>query len=135
MGIIVDGNNVTAYGLAVEHTLQDQVQWNGNFGATYFYQCELPYDLDQARFGDPGYVGYRVAANVTDHLAKGAGVYHYFRDFPVVVNQGIAAPQSSGVKFTSPVSIYLNGLGTIKRVLNNQGGTTAPGTQLAYLCV
>ncbi len=42
-GLVVSGDSVTAYGLAVEHTLNDLVQWNGNDGATYFYQSELPW--------------------------------------------------------------------------------------------
>ena len=36
---------MTAYGLAVEHTLGDQVVWKGDGGRTYFYQSELPYDV------------------------------------------------------------------------------------------
>jgi len=31
-GITVNGDNVIAYGLAVEHVLEDQVVWNGNNG-------------------------------------------------------------------------------------------------------
>ena len=34
--------NVTAYGLAAEHALGDQVVWKGDGGRTYFYQSELP---------------------------------------------------------------------------------------------
>jgi hypothetical protein len=48
-GLVVNGNNVTAYGLFVEHHQQYQVLWNGNGGRTYFYQSEIPYDPpDQA---------------------------------------------------------------------------------------
>ena len=43
-GLVVNGNNVTAYGLFVEHHQQFQVLWNGNAGRTYFYQSEIPYD-------------------------------------------------------------------------------------------
>ena len=31
------GDNVTAYGLAVEHTLGDLVWWGGNYGRVFFY--------------------------------------------------------------------------------------------------
>jgi hypothetical protein len=41
-GLVVNGNNVTAYGLFVEHHQQYQVLWNGNGGRTYFYQSEIP---------------------------------------------------------------------------------------------
>ena len=43
-GLVVNGNDVTMYGLFVEHYQQYQVLWNGNGGRTYFYQNELPYD-------------------------------------------------------------------------------------------
>ena len=36
-GVVVDADNVTAYGLAVEHTLNDMVQWNGENGQVYIY--------------------------------------------------------------------------------------------------
>ena len=43
-GLVVNGNNVTIYGLFVEHHQQYQTLWNGNWGRVYFYQSELPYD-------------------------------------------------------------------------------------------
>ncbi len=43
-GLVVNGNDVIAYGLFVEHHQQCQVVWNGNRGRTYFYQSEIPYD-------------------------------------------------------------------------------------------
>ena len=36
-GLEVNGNNVRAYGLFVEHTLGDMVSWNGENGEVYFY--------------------------------------------------------------------------------------------------
>ena len=36
-GLIVNGEFVRAYGLMSEHTLGDLVQWNGNYGETYFF--------------------------------------------------------------------------------------------------
>ena len=43
-GLVVSGNDVTIYGLFVEHHQQFQVLWKGNGGRTYFYQSEIPYD-------------------------------------------------------------------------------------------
>jgi len=43
--LLVEGDYVTAYGLFAEHTLKTLVTWTGNFGKTYFYQSELPYDV------------------------------------------------------------------------------------------
>lgn len=45
IGIEVNGDHVTAYGLASEHCLKDLVSWNGNYGKVYFYQSEFPYDV------------------------------------------------------------------------------------------
>ncbi|MFC0850240.1 hypothetical protein ACFH04_41950 [Streptomyces noboritoensis] len=43
-GLVVNGTDVTMYGLFVEHYQQHQVIWNGNGGRTYFFQNEMPYD-------------------------------------------------------------------------------------------
>ena len=51
-GLIVNGANVTMYGLVVEHYQQYQVTWNGNGGRTYFYQSEMPYDPPNQAFLD-----------------------------------------------------------------------------------
>jgi hypothetical protein len=42
--LIVYGDNVIAYGLFAEHTLNDMVIWFGEGGRVYFYQSEFPYD-------------------------------------------------------------------------------------------
>jgi hypothetical protein len=69
-GLIVNGQNVTAYGLFVEHYQKYEVTWNGNGGRTYFFQNEMPYDPpNQAtwRTGANGYAAYKVADGVTSH--------------------------------------------------------------------
>ena len=43
-GLIVRGDDVTAYGLFVEHCQEYQTIWNGNGGRMYLYQSEMPYD-------------------------------------------------------------------------------------------
>jgi hypothetical protein len=50
-GLVVYGDNVIGYGVAVEHTLGNMLQWWGNGGQTWFYQSEFPYDVDQAVWG------------------------------------------------------------------------------------
>lgn len=82
-GLIVNGNWVTMYGLAVEHTEQYETLWNGNWGRVYFYQSELPYDPpSQGAWSDasgaPGYASYKVADQVTSHQAYGLGIYAVF---------------------------------------------------------
>jgi hypothetical protein len=44
-GLEVNGDNVITYGLMVEHTLGNMVQWFGEHGTVWFYQSELPYDV------------------------------------------------------------------------------------------
>jgi hypothetical protein len=121
---VVNGNDVTSYGLKAEHCLTDQVQWNGERGDVYFFQSELPYDVTQANFGDKGYVGYRVGAKVQEHKAHGIGVYHYFRDFPVTVASAISAPAHLEANFVSPLAVFLNGLGSMKHIINDKGDAT-----------
>ena len=43
-GVIVNGDDVTAYGLFVEHYQRYEVIWNGESGRTIFFQNEMPYD-------------------------------------------------------------------------------------------
>jgi len=134
-GLVVNGDDVTMYSLAAEHTLQDLVKWNGERGAVYFYQSEMPYDVTQD-YGNQGYAGYRVAEGVTSHLAYGVGVYHFFRDFEVNVTSGIVAPRALESSFVAPLGVYLNGNGTILHVINDKGATTAreSASQVEWVC-
>lgn len=133
-GMIVDGDHVTGFGVAIEHHLQDNLVWNGEDGAVYFYQCELPYDVTQD-FGDKGYVGYRVASSVQRHIGAGLGVYHFFRDNAVTVNTGISVPPSVVPSIENAVGICLDGKGDMQHVLNDCGANTVKGTrQVAYCC-
>jgi len=134
--LIVNGDDVTFYGLAAEHTQKDLVVWNGERGSTYFYQSELPYDAHPS-YGQLGYAGYRVTANVKQHLAYGIGVYHYFRDYHVTVKSGIVCPPHLEDSFTSPLSVFLNGWGTMLHILNDKGEATyrkRPGADAQWLC-
>jgi len=133
-GAVVNGANVTAYGLASEHQLQDLVQWNGENGKTYFYQSELPYDVTEANFGTPGYTAYRVASGVQNHQVWGAGVYCYFRDNAVTTASGMITGSGSGIKFTNSLSVFLNGKGQISHVINNLGNAVTTSAQTEYVC-
>ena len=99
-GLLVNGNNVTVYGLFNEHHEQYQTLWNGNGGRVYFYQSEMPYDVpNQSSWMSGttnGYASYKVADTVTSHEAWGVGVYCYFRDAAVKANSAIEAPAVHG---------------------------------------
>jgi hypothetical protein len=130
-GLIVNGNNVIATGLFVEHYQKYQVQWNGQGGKTIFFQSEMPYDPpNQAtwRSGANGYASYKVADSVTTHEAWGLGSYCYFNVNPSIhADRGFEVPAVSGVKFHSVFTVSLGGVGVIDHVINNTGGP-AQGT-------
>ncbi|MFV0622454.1 adenylyl cyclase [Sphingomonas sp. ac-8] len=132
-GLIVNGDDVTIYGLFVEHFRKYQTLWNGERGRTYFYQCELPYDPpSQAayRAGEiRGWAAYKVADHVTRHEAIGMGVYANFTADPsIVLESAIEAPRVPGVRFESVTTISLGGgKGTIAHLVNDAGAAARPG--------
>jgi hypothetical protein len=129
-GLVVNGNNVTAYGLFVEHHQEFQVLWNGERGRTYFYQSEIPYDPpDQASYtsaaGVNGWTSYKVADSVSHHEAWGLGIYSVFRHPNVVLTRAIEVPKSPGVRFHSMITVALDDKGEISNVIDDQGGPTS----------
>ncbi|MFJ3906436.1 RICIN domain-containing protein [Streptomyces sp. NPDC090025] len=137
-GLVVNGDDVTMYGLFVEHYQKHQTLWNGERGRTYFYQNEMPYDPpNQAAWmngGTQGYAAYKVADNVTSHLAYGLGSYCYFNVNPgVTAEHAIEAPNRPGVSFRSMVTVSLGGTGTIRHVVNDRGGPSNSSTNVANL--
>jgi hypothetical protein len=131
-GLVVNGANVTAYGLFVEHYQKYNVIWNGNGGRTYMFQNELPYDPpNQASWMNGtgrGYAAYKVANSVTTHEAWGVGSYCYFNVDPsIVADRGFEVPNTPGVKFHGLLTVSLGGNGVITNVINTTGGP-AQGT-------
>jgi hypothetical protein len=134
-GLVVNGNNVTAYGLFVEHHQQFQVLWNGNGGRTYFYQSEIPYDPpDQASYtsGEDsnglrtnGWASYKLANTVNDHEAWGLGIYSVFRHPNVVLTRAIEAPVHVNVRFHHMITVALDDKGEIYNVIDDKGGPTS----------
>ncbi|WP_328612803.1 chitobiase/beta-hexosaminidase C-terminal domain-containing protein [Amycolatopsis sp. NBC_00355] len=133
-GLVVNGANVLATGLFVEHYQKYQVIWNGQGGKTIFFQNEMPYDVpNQASWNAPsgvaGYAAYKVGANVTSHEAWGLGSYCFFDTNPAVSSyHAFEVPNNSGVKFHSLLTVSLNYRGTITHVINDTGGVTPTGT-------
>ncbi len=133
-GLIVNGDNVTAYGLFVEHYQKSETIWNGNGGTVIFFQNEMPYDPpSQAAWmeapGVPGWPAIKVANAVTSFTGYGLGSYSFF-------NQGvdIFAANAFEVPTTLPagslhdlLTIFLdatNGKGGILNVVNGTGGSS-----------
>jgi hypothetical protein len=129
-GVVVNGDNVTAYGLFVEHHQEYQVVWNGENGRTYFYQSEIPYDPpDQPSFtsapGVNGWASYKVADHVMHHEAWGLGIYSVFRHPKVVLTRAIEVPKRSGVRFHSMITVALDDKGEISNIIDDAGGPTS----------
>ncbi|MFI6072695.1 ricin-type beta-trefoil lectin domain protein [Actinoplanes sp. NPDC051343] len=137
-GLVVNGNDVTFYGLFVEHFQQFNTIWNGNGGKTYFYQNEMPYDVpNQAAYmngSTQGWAAYKVADSVTTHEAWGVGSYCFFNTNNAVVNaHAVETPVKSGIKFHDVITESLGGVGTISHVVNNSGDAARSGHTEAYL--
>jgi hypothetical protein len=129
-GVVVNGNNVTALGLAVEHYEKEQTLWNGNGGETIFYQSELPYDVpSQGAWQDGsanGYPSYVVSGSVCAHQAYGLGVYSYFNQgLNIIEDNGITVPNVTGVAVHDAGTVFLNGNGQITHVINGVGTTAS----------
>jgi hypothetical protein len=132
-GLVVNGDNVTAYGLFVEHYQKYETIWNGNGGRVVFFQNEMPYDPpNQAAWmeapGVDGWAAFKVANTVTSFHGYGMGSYSFF-------NQGvnIYAANAFEVPSTLPVgslndllTIFLStaGSGGILNVVNDTGGSS-----------
>jgi hypothetical protein len=131
-GVIVNGDNVTAYGLFVEHYQKYETIWNGNGGTVVFFQNEMPYDPpNQAAWmeapGVDGWAAFKVGDAVTRFHGYGMGSYSFF-------NQGvnIYAAHAFEVPATLPpgsfhnlLTVFLDpshGFGGILNVVNDTGG-------------
>ena len=141
-GLVVNGDDVLATGLFVEHFNRYDVQWNGERGRTVFFQNEKAYDApDQGavQHGDVrGFAAYKVADSVADHEAWGMGSYcNYTADPSIVQDHGFAAPDTPGVRFHDLLVVSLGGKGQYAHIINDTGAATSgsdtvPSTVVSY---
>ena len=133
-GMIVNGNDVLATGLFVEHQQKFAVLWNGQRGRTIFFQNEMPYDVpNQASWNSAattlGYAAYKVADTVTSHEAWGLGSYCYFNVDPTVrASHAFETPVTPGVRFHDLATVSLGNNGAILHVVNDTGAQTPTNT-------
>jgi hypothetical protein len=125
-GVVVNGDDVTAYGLFVEHYQRYNVIWNGEGGRTIFFQNELPYDPpNQAAWthdGVNGFAAYKVADHVKTHEGWGLGSYCFFNVDPTIhATRAFEVPVTPGVKLHDILTVSLGGVGTIDHVVNDTG--------------
>ena len=125
-GLIVNGSDVLATGLFVEHYQKHEVLWNGENGKTIFFQNEMPYDPpNQATWRSDalGYAAYKVADAVSTHEAWGVGSYCYFNVDPTIhAAHGFEVPAVPGVRMHSVLTLSIAGKGVIDHVVNDTGG-------------
>jgi hypothetical protein len=126
-GLVVNGDNVTAYGLFVEHYQKAQVIWNGRNGEDIFFQSEMPYDPpSQAAWMEnattDGYPAVKIAANVTTFAGYGMGTYSFFdQGVAIEAARAYEVPTTPGVVLNDVFTRFLNGSGSIDHVVDNTG--------------
>ncbi|MFJ3653022.1 coagulation factor 5/8 type domain-containing protein [Streptomyces nigra] len=141
-GVVVNGDDVLATGLFVEHFNKYDVQWFGQRGRTIFFQNEKAYDApNQAAIQNgstKGYAAYRVGDAVTSHEGWGLGSYCYYNVDPTIVqHHGFAAPVRPDVRFHNLLVVSLGGQGQYECVINDTGSptsgtSTVPSTVVSY---
>jgi hypothetical protein len=127
-GLVVNGDDVTAYGLFVEHYEKTNVIWRGQNGTAIFFQNELPYDppSQAAWMANPttdGFPAFRVANNVRTFTGYGLASYCFFElGIPIVASQSFQVPSDQpGVQLHDILTRFLSGAGGINSVVNGTG--------------
>ena len=133
-GVVVNGDNVTAYGLFVEHFQKYEVIWNGNRGTDVFFQNEMPYDVpSQAAWmeapGVDGYAAFKVSEDVKSFAGYGMGSYSFFnRHINIFAERAFEVPSTLPAgSLHDLLTIFLdkvNGSGGIFHVVNETGGSS-----------
>jgi hypothetical protein len=126
-GLVVNGDNVTAYGLAVEHYQKNEVVWNGQNGEDIFFQNEMPYDPpSQAAWmsapGRDGYPAFVISGKVKSFSGYGMGSYCFFNQgVPIESATAFSVPVTPGVQLHDIFTRFLNASGGIEHVVNDTG--------------
>ncbi len=102
-GLVVNGDYITMYALFNEHFQEYQTYWTGNYGRTYFFQCESPYDApNQSAYRSEqgkrdGFAAYKVADTVQHHEGYAFGIYDVLVN-PIRIESSVEVPVKAGVK-------------------------------------
>jgi hypothetical protein len=126
-GVVVNGDNVTAYGLFVEHYQKTQVVWNGQNGTDIFFQSEMPYDPpDQASWmlnaTTNGYPSMQVSDQVQTFQGYGMGSYCFFNQgVPIEATNAFLVSTAPGVQLHDVFTRFLTASGGIEHVVNGVG--------------
>ena len=137
-GLIVRGDDVTAYGLFVEHFQKTEVIWSGQGGTDIFFQNEMPYDPPSqaawmADASTDGYPAFAITGNVRSFTGYGLGSYCFFNQgLPIEATEAFQAPRTApAVRLHDLLTVFLNGSGSIDSVVDGVGApvtSATPGT-------
>jgi hypothetical protein len=136
-GLVVNGDNVTATGLFVEHFQKNEVIWNGQGGREIMFQNEMPYDPpNQAAWTQPngtlGYAAFKVGDAVTSFEGWGMGSYIFTNVDPTIhASHAFESPVNAGVKWHDILTLSITNNGTIDHVINNTGAPTPNNTTIS----
>ena len=131
-GVVVNGDQVTAYGLFVEHYEKYEVIWNGKDGTDIFFQNEMPYDPpDQAAWmatpATKGYPAFLVTHQAAGFHGYGMGSYTFFnRGMPVFSANAFEVANAPGSELRDVFTVFLStaGSGGITHVVNGAGNSS-----------
>ncbi len=131
-GVAVNGDNVTAYGLFVEHYQKDEVIWNGKNGTDIFFQNEMPYDppSQAAWMSSPtvtGYPAFLITHQAAGFHGYGMGSYSFFdKGTPVFAANAFEMASPPGGELHDLLTIFLSsaGSGGIAHVVNGTGSSS-----------
>jgi hypothetical protein len=136
-GAVITGDDVTAYGLAVEHYQKNEVIWSGQGGTDIFFQNELPYDppSQSAWMAAPdqdGYPAFLVTRGVKTFQGYAMGSYVVFIDTTATLfdAEAFEAPTAPDVQFHNVFAVWIAGSGGLNSIINGVGGpatSTNPG--------
>ena len=132
-GVVVNADDVTAYGLFVEHYQKTETLWNGERGRVVFYQNEMPYDPpSQAAWSESntvlGYPALKVADGVKQFNGYGLGSYNFFNQgLDIYASNAFEVPASlpSG-SLQDLLTVFLDpshGRGGVLNVVDGAGGS------------
>jgi hypothetical protein len=132
-GLVVNGDDVNATGLFVEHYQRGEVIWNGQGGSVIFFQNEMPYDVpNQAAWmadaNTKGYPAFTVTDAVQTFTGYGMGSYSFFNQHvDIYADNAFLVPTRPGVSMNDLLTIFLdptNGSGGILHVIDDVGGSS-----------
>ena len=139
-GLVVNGDNVTMYGLMVEHFQEYDIIWRGEYGRTYFLQNEKCYDPQnqndwKSHEGKAlGFAAYKVCNSVKNHYAVGLGSYDVFintNGASIFLDNAFEVPDANGVKIENACIVEIaNGEGPLvgfNHIINGSGPAISTG--------